>query len=112
MQDKYHAPFAEGHFYHIFNRGNNKENIFFKQENYTYFLVKFDEYVSDFLEVYAFCLLTNHFHFLARVKENLAGFQNLQGLIAHKSQKKIRYARQVSRSLCRRTLLPYLQQRE
>jgi len=80
MQDKYHAPFAEGHFYHIFNRGNNKENIFFKQENYRYFLVKFDEYVSDFLEVYAFCLLPNHFHFLARLKENLAGFKNLQGL--------------------------------
>jgi len=63
MQNKYHAPFAEGHFYHIFNRGNNKQTIFFKQENYRYFLVKFDEYMCDFLEVYGFCLLPNHFHF-------------------------------------------------
>ena len=25
-------------FYHIYNRGNNKENIFFEEDNYRYFL--------------------------------------------------------------------------
>ena len=29
--------FAEGEFYHIFNRGNNKQNIFFNEEDYDRF---------------------------------------------------------------------------
>ncbi|MFQ5823395.1 MAG: transposase [bacterium] len=80
MSHKHSAPFEKGRFYHIYNRGNNKERIFFNEENYRYFLVKFDEYLSDFLDVYVFCLLLNHFHFLIRIKEDLPGFQNLEGL--------------------------------
>ena len=61
-------PFVEGYFYHIYNRGNNKEKIFFNNENYIYFLKKFDKYLSDFLDVYCYCLISNHFHFLIKVK--------------------------------------------
>ncbi|MCK4448088.1 MAG: hypothetical protein KAW56_13530, partial [Candidatus Marinimicrobia bacterium] len=37
----------------------------------------------EYLEVYAFCLLPTHFHFLVKVKgsKDLVGFKNLQGLI-------------------------------
>jgi REP element-mobilizing transposase RayT len=65
----YFLPLIENNFYHIYNRGNNKENIFFSTENYHYFLRKYDEYLSDYLETYAYCLLPNHFHLLVRVKE-------------------------------------------
>ena len=58
-----------GNFYHIYNRGNNKENIFFEEKNYYYFLKKFDEYLSAFSDVYAYCLMPNHFHFLIKIKE-------------------------------------------
>lgn len=61
--------FYPGHFYHIYNRGNNRENIFYKERNYKYFLEKFDEYLSEYIHVYAFCLLPNHFHFLIRIPE-------------------------------------------
>ena len=74
------APFVGGHFYHVYNRGNNREQIFFNRENYRYFLVKFAEYLCGVLDVYAYCLLPNHFHFLVRIKENLAGLEDLQGL--------------------------------
>lgn len=67
--DKYLLPLEEGKFYHIYNQGNNKENIFLTANNYEYFLRKFDLYLSDLVEVYAFCLMPNHFHFLIRVKE-------------------------------------------
>ena len=30
-------------FYHIFNRGNDGINIFYKEENYRYFLIKYDQ---------------------------------------------------------------------
>ena len=32
------APITYGTFYHIYNRGNNRENIFVEDRNYSYFL--------------------------------------------------------------------------
>jgi putative transposase len=55
-------------FYHIYNRGNNKQQLFFKEQNYIFFLENFNYYLSHFLSVYAFCLLPNHFHFLVKTK--------------------------------------------
>ena len=63
-------PLEEGRFYHIFNRGNNGDKIFYSTENYRFFLHRLDEYLSNFIEIYAFCLLSNHFHLLVRVKED------------------------------------------
>jgi putative transposase len=59
---------VQGSFYHIYNRGNNKENIFFEERNYQHFLNLFDKYLSPYVDVYAYCLMPNHFHFLIRVK--------------------------------------------
>ena len=64
-----HQALNAGYFYHIYNRGNNRENLFYKQENYIYFLKKYDYYLNDFLGTYAYCLLPNHFHLLVRIKE-------------------------------------------
>lgn len=65
----YYVPLIEGQYYHIYNRGNNRENIFYTPRNYAYFLRKYDTYLSAYLDTYAYCLLHNHFHFLVRVKE-------------------------------------------
>ena len=59
-------PLEEGQFYHIYNRGNNRERLFYSTENYLFFLRRYDEYL------YAFCLLPNHFHLLVRVKSGAA----------------------------------------
>ena len=56
----YYPPLLEGMYYHIYNRGNNKGNIFYTPKNYKYFLIKYKEYISTYLET---------FHFLVRVKE-------------------------------------------
>lgn len=61
-------PLEPDCYYHIFNRGNNRENIFYTQENYRYFLRKYDQYLSDYLDTFCFCLLPNHFHLLVRIK--------------------------------------------
>jgi putative transposase len=61
-------PLYEGEYYHIYNRGNNHENLFYKSENYRYFLQKYNTYTGDYLKTFAYCLLPNHFHFLVQVK--------------------------------------------
>ncbi|MBX7224798.1 MAG: hypothetical protein K1X55_02080 [Chitinophagales bacterium] len=51
-------------FYHVYNRGNNKENIFLKREDYDRFLATWKKYIDPIATTYAYCLLPNHFHFL------------------------------------------------
>lgn len=55
-------------FYHIWNRGNNRENLLYTSANYEYFLRMYAEYLDPVVETYAFCLLPNHFHLLVRTK--------------------------------------------
>lgn len=64
------APFIEGQFYHIYNRANGDDRLFYTDANYIYFLKKLDTYLSGLLEIYAYCLIPNHFHLLARVRES------------------------------------------
>ena len=62
-------PLEPGFYYHLFNRGNNKQNIFYKQKNYGYFLQKYADYMESYLDTLAYCLLPNHFHLLVKVKD-------------------------------------------
>jgi len=76
------TPLINGHYYHIYNRGNNGENLFFEERNYDYFLKLYIHYIYPIADTYAYCLMKNHFHLLVRInpKLNLLGFQNLEGL--------------------------------
>lgn len=58
-----------GYFYHIYNRGNNRENIFFEEKNYFYFLELWSKYVFPVAKTFAYVLLKNHFHFLVRIED-------------------------------------------
>lgn len=59
------------HFYHIFNRGNNKQPVFYDDDNYIYFIKKLIEYLNPVVDVYAYCLMPNHFHLLIKVKSEI-----------------------------------------
>ena len=61
--------FEDGYFYHVFNRGNNKENIFHEERNYIYFLSLVEKYLLPVTDIFSYCLLKNHFHFLLKIKE-------------------------------------------
>ena len=65
-------------FYHIYNHANGNENIFRTDENYHYFLKRFAFYIAPIADTYAYCLMPNHFHFLIKIKDEMA-IQNLQG---------------------------------
>ncbi len=64
----YNVPLYEGNLYHIYNRGNGKEKIFFSEENYYYFLRRYEKYICNYVDTFAYCLLPNHFHLLIRIK--------------------------------------------
>ena len=55
-------------FYHIYHRGNNRENIFFEEKNYRYFLKLYIKYIEPIAGTYAYCLLPNHVHFCIHTK--------------------------------------------
>jgi len=58
-----------GMYYHVYNRGNNKEALFKEERNYYYFLDLYKKYIYPIADLYAYCLLPNHFHFLVQIKE-------------------------------------------
>jgi putative transposase len=61
-------PLEHNTYYHIFNRGNNRENLFKEERNYPYFLKLYAHHVESVVDTFAYCLLPNHFHLLVRVK--------------------------------------------
>jgi len=55
--------------YHIFNHANGFENIFKENENYRFFLEKYEQYITPIAETYAYCLMPNHFHLVVRIRK-------------------------------------------
>lgn len=55
-------------FIHIYNNANRKNNLFYFDDNYNYFLSLFFEHISPIASIYSYCLLPNNFHFLVKTK--------------------------------------------
>ncbi len=62
------AIFYFDHHYHIYNRTNNKEKLFLTDENRSYFLRRYKHFLGAFLDIHAYALMSNHFHFCIKVK--------------------------------------------
>lgn len=56
-------------YYHIYNRGNNGDNLFFEGRNYSYFLKLYAQYIYPIAQTYCYCLMPNHFHLLVKMRE-------------------------------------------
>lgn len=61
-------PLRYDTYYHIFNRGNNRENIFIQERNYDHFMRLYEKHISPIADTFAYCLLRNHFHVSLRTK--------------------------------------------
>lgn len=59
--------FEPGEFYHVYNRGCARLEIFFERGNYSYFVKLLRKYaVLEGVEIGAWCLMPNHFHLMTR----------------------------------------------
>ncbi len=62
--------FSAGEYYHIYNRGNNRQNIFFEHENYLFFLQRVRKYLlPSGIVVAAHCLMPTHYHLMVGIKQ-------------------------------------------
>lgn len=55
-------------FYHIYNRACGFEKLFLSDSNFKFFMEIFDENLKNYVTLYAYCLMPNHFHFLVKTK--------------------------------------------
>lgn len=74
-------PLQKDFHYHIYNRGINGETIFVDDENKRYFLELTKKHLENKITLFAYCLLSNHFHFVVKLndegKEVTQKFSNL-----------------------------------
>jgi len=71
--------------YHVYNRGNQRQTIFFEEQHYFLFLKKIRKDLLPICDVLAWCLMPNHFHLMICVKQSgcskrLSGSNEIQEL--------------------------------
>jgi putative transposase len=87
-----HETIIAGQYYHLYNRGVNRQPIFCGQENWIYFLQKLRAYFQpDLAEIVAYCLMPNHYHILFYAKTDDIGKHIIHPLTVSYSKSFNRY---------------------
>lgn len=80
MKNRDYKEHAPGEYYHIYNRGNAKQDVFIDEEDYKFFLARLRQNIfpNEFknhrtpplpegsFSLISYCLMPNHFHLLIR----------------------------------------------
>jgi REP element-mobilizing transposase RayT len=65
--------FQSGSYYHIFNQGNNRQQLFLRHSFYDLFLDLYIKHVHPHCQTLNYVLMPNHFHFMVYCDERCAG---------------------------------------
>lgn len=85
MQKDYWQTLYEERYYHIYNRSNGKEQIFQYAEDVNDFLKRFTDLIAPYCDILAYCIMSNHFHFVIHFKHV---DDNIKKLIAKENTSK------------------------
>ncbi len=83
------VPFLPDQYYHFYNRGNNRQEIFFQRDNYLYFLRRIRKYLCPFMDILAYCLMPTHYHILGRIKQPPRQLQTSEFFKTRRSQQRL-----------------------
>ena len=61
--------FNENAIFHIYNQGNNRQKVFYRDAHYLDFLSRMRKFLLPHVDFIAYCLMPNHFHFLVYVNQ-------------------------------------------
>ena len=76
--------------HHIIQRGNRRQDVFFSDDDYVYYLELLKEWCDkESIEIWAYCLMTNHVHLILKPNEQ----SNLSKAIAETHR---RYTRMIN----------------
>ena len=62
--------FGPDRIYHVYNRGNQRQTIFFEDVHYLLFLEKIRKQLLPYCDILAWCLMPNHFHLMIAAKSS------------------------------------------
>lgn len=69
--------------HHIVQRGHNRQAVFVETRDYEYYLTNLREWkITLGLEVYSYCLMTNHVHLVVRATDELSAIPQLMKRLA------------------------------
>lgn len=79
IYQKGHRILYPNAYYHIFNRGNHKKQIFHSMYDYEKFIEYQNKYFTTYktIDLLAWCLMPNHFHFLVKTGSSPEDFIKL-----------------------------------
>ncbi len=64
-----YKSYAKDTYYHIYNRGNGKQNIFHAKEDYLFYIDRLEKAIKKYdVELICYILMPNHVHLVARQK--------------------------------------------
>jgi REP element-mobilizing transposase RayT len=73
--------FIPENIYHVYNQGNNKQEVFNEDYQFQYFLKLYKEYIVPYCETLAWCLMNTHFHFMIYADNRCLEFKKQGGLM-------------------------------
>jgi putative transposase len=70
-----------GSVYHVTQRGNNRQYLFNEDNDYILYLKRVNEYSQKFkVDIYAYCIMGNHVHFIIKPKHHDSMSQMFRGV--------------------------------
>ena len=73
------TEFRAGYTYHLYNRGVNRQAIFFCDQNWGYLVERIRHYFRpELVDVVAYCLMPTHYHLLVYLKTDALSKQIMQ----------------------------------